>query len=431
MGEVIKIAFQNFKRNRKKTIYVGIAVYISLMMLLMSNAFVNGMQKQITNAYINIQSGDVPVMWKDHYESSALLPGKFVNPNTTKTFEVDEDKDNKEAINVLDEYLEDHEDEVDFVAKIVRRAAKFVVEDESYSALIYGLEEDDREQMEKTKTFVLETGDWPKEDDEMVISRQRADTCDLEIGDEVSIDTFDVKNHKIVKKYKISGIYKNGAEYNNFYMVITPNSARKLLGMDDEMFDLVKVFLKDSDKASDFATDLDKTLLDESEVLRAEDYYDAGLFFTALSPTLKIIYRCFVVLLLLVISMGLRSVIRLNIYSSMKEFGTMRAIGFSKAKCFFIVFFELLLVCLVALGLALCVVLGFVFAFSETGMYIGTNVMTNAFGGEYLYFILRPMDYIFSIIVMIFFVVISTSAPALKMCNTKIADMLNRPKMDI
>lgn len=430
MNEVIKISFKNFLKNRKKTVFICIAVFISLYMLLMSNAFVNGMQKQITNAYINIQSGDVAVMWRDHYDVSTILPGKFVNPNTTKTFDVTEVKDNEEAINILDQYLKENANDIDFYSKIVRRTAKFVTDEESYSVIVYGLEDQDMKQMEKTNTLTLESGEWAVADNEVVISRQRADDCQLKIGDEIQIRGNDVNNKEVLKSYKISGIYTNGAEYNNFYAVMSPKSARTLFDMDDDMFDMVKVFLKNSDQAESFANKLDDKLLDASEVLRAQDYYNAGLFFTALSPTLKIIYQCFVVVLLLIISVGLRAVIRLNIHSSMKEFGTMRAVGFSKIKCFGIIFFELLFASVVSLALALMSVMTFVIGFGERGLYIGTNMMTNAFGGEYLYFILKPTDYVFAVVVMLVFVLISTIPPTVKMVNTKITDLLNKPRLD-
>jgi ABC-type lipoprotein release transport system permease subunit len=426
MVNILKIGFRNMIKNRKKSIFVCIAVFLSLYLLLISNAFVNGMRMQITNAYINIQSGDVAVMWKNHYNVSTLLPGKFVNPNTTKSFNVEDEEKNLEAIKVLDKYLEDNSDSVDFYSKIIRRTANFVVNDKSYSVLIYGLEQQDIDNMEKTKTFSIESGKWPIEENEVVISRQRADTCNLKIGDTVKLSGYTVHNKEVTKEYKITGIYTNGAEYNNFYAITTPSSARSFYDIKDNMFDMVKIYLKNQEDAENFANKLDGLLMAKSDVLRAQDYYNAGLFFTGLSPLLKEIYKWFVVVLLITISIGLRAVIRTNIFSSMKEFGIMRAIGFSKIKCFFIVFFELFLISLISLILSLGSVMTFVVLFAEKGLHIGTNYMTNAFGGEYLYFILKPTDYIFAFLVLLIFVLISTIPPVAKLCNGKITDLLNK-----
>lgn len=426
MLEIMKIAWKNAQKNKRKSIFVFIAVLFSILILLISSALTNGMVKTINYNYLQVQSGHIVAMWKAHYNLSPFLPGKFLNPNTSKSFNYEEDEKNIAAAKILDDFLEKNSDKVDFAAKIIRRSVSYSVGSNSYATILYGVTKEDADNLNKSKAVNLVDGKWPAKLGEIMISEDRLQKGNLKLGDSIKIESFDISNKPVSQSYTIVGVYGDGAEYNGYFGFMTDQSAKKLFNMRDDMYDMVKIYLKDINDSKELSKELDKALLVKSDVLRAQDWYDAGLFFTSLSPTCKIIYQWFVVILLLIISVGLKAIIRLNIVSSMKEFGIMRAIGFSKRKCFGIVFLELFYICCTAAVVAIGVALVIVNVVASNGIYIGPSVMTNAFGGEYLYLILNASDYLFASVVIIVFSILCTLGPALKLCRQKIISLLRK-----
>ena len=76
--------------------------------------------------------------------------------------------------------------------------------------------------------------------------------------------------------------------------------------------------------------------MEGSGLLRAESISRSGQFYLVIAGYLKSLFTLFVVFILLVIAVGIRSVVRMNLAARMKEFGTMRAIGFN-VSCLFVV----------------------------------------------------------------------------------------------
>mgnify|MGYP003936391807 FL=1 len=127
------------------------------------------------------------------------------------------------------------------------------------------------------------------------------------------------------------------------------------------------------------------------------------------------------------IGIGMQSTLRLNLFQRMKEFGTLRAIGYSRFKCFQIVFLEVAILSFVFWLIAFGVASVIVACININGIYVGSGAISYTLGGEYVFAEIHLLDVIKSFAVIIGFSLLSTLAPAIRISCQRITDtLLNR-----
>ncbi len=431
----LKIAFRNIVADRKRALLIGTAIFISLLILFLTNSSMNGIEKQVLRSYINLQSGDVAVMWKDLYNVSGMDAGKFLGDSAT--FDIKKDSTNKKAIERLKLFLDENKSEVKAYYPTIRRNATVQTASSSgkkkeSTILVYSLKSDSKEQLLSTSTLKMSVGELlSSKASSICISKEVADENNLKIGDKVEINATKISNEMNTMSFVVRGIYDNAAGYDNLYGFIEENKARELFGIDQDYFDIVRIYLKNDGNITGFSDKLDKYLLGNSDVLRAQSFSQASAFYTSTSKNIKIFFEIFNIFLLIMIGIGLRSTLRIKIFERMREFGTLRAVGYSRFKCFSIIFLEVLLLSLIALMGAVAFAAIFVSIFGRVGIYVGSGGVTYALGGESFYPELGINDIIFAFLVISMFSLVSTFGPGLKLCYQKITDILMKRQKKI
>jgi ABC-type lipoprotein release transport system permease subunit len=224
--------------------------------------------------------------------------------------------------------------------------------------------------------------------------------------------------------FVIKGIWENGAPWDNNGLYISEQYARELLDFDPEYFDIAGIHLNNPDESIVFAEKLDKYLTDESSVLRSEHAAQASAFYSNQAGIQKNFFTFFVIFLLFVIALGIRATVRMNLFERMKEFGTIRAIGFNRFQCLLIIFLEIFFLSLIALGLALLSSIIVILVFNQTGIYIGNGPMSYSIGGDRFYLVIKFGDIIFAVMAMIVLSLLAPFKPGLKLCYQNISDIL-------
>lgn len=425
MGIITKIALRNIVLNKKRSALIGLAIFISSFLLLFSNAALNGVSKQVMKGYLNIQSGHVIVLWENFKKVNTSEPGRFVNSNETISFEKSKDSENKSSIDKMNAFFKDNSGEIDEYFKTVRRSAQFFTKDSEDTFVTYGLTDDSKKHILDSKAITMESGELLSDKDNAIcISKEKADKFKLKVGDEISVEVSTVDSKRKAEKFVISGIYANGAQYDNWYGFMSDKAARNLYDMDSEYFDVCMVYLKDINNSNDFAGRLDTVLMEGSTVLRAESYSQATQFYTVMPKLLKSLYTVFIVFLLIIIAAGLRSTIKMNLFERMKEFGSIRAIGYSREQTFAIIFFEIFFLSILSLLLAFVISIVPIMLLSSKGVYVGPGNLSNALGGETFYPAFNAADTIVAFLIITFFSLLSTLSPGIKLCYQKIADIM-------
>jgi putative ABC transport system permease protein len=421
MKKLAKIAFRNIIKNRKRSLFIGLAIFISCFILLLSDAFGNGTAAAIINEYYYQQAGDVILLWENALEIEKDSPSRIY----LSQFESEKVKENKRALAGLSVFLRQHGSEIKNNFQVVRRAAVVVMAEDMIDVNVYGLSRDEWLFLEPKKTVTLEEGTFEAEpDSSVIVSRLIADAGNLKVGDWITLEVTTAYGVKNSLDYKITGIYKNGVPWNNDYIYMSAPDARVLYDFDPEDFDSMRIYLKDPDTQGTFTRELNAALGRETKVLQALEGPEASSFFTRQAEFFKNIFTFFVIFLITIIGFGIRATVRMNLFERMSEFGTLRAIGYNRIQILFIIFCEIFLLALFALLCALVSSTVIVLIAGRTGIHVGSEAASYLFGGDYLYPIFKLKDVLFAFAVILVLSLMAPFKPAMKLSWQKISDIL-------
>lgn len=421
MFVLAKIAFRNILKNRKRAFLIGIPIFISCTLYLVASSTVNAAEAQILKGYVNYQAGHVVVFWQSVKDISPDDPSRLWN----SWFDMKRDTDNRASLSALDAFLEENRDAVAFSFSSMMRWALVWNGDRNFRGEVYGLRPENLDFLLQTNTLKLEEGVLDADDRSGVcISRLRADEWGLSVGDEVALDVTTASGAKNRIDYRVAGIYANGAPWEGYFVFMSEEEAEALFDVDAGYFDTMRVFLRDPDQAGDFARRLDDALLARSDVLRAESYREASVLFFTLGSFQRVFAAVFTVFFLAVIGMGIRSTMRMSLFERMREFGTLRAVGYSRPRVFLIIFFEVFFLAFFWLSAAVLAGIAFAAVFGSVGMHIGTGPLSYNFGGEYVYPFLLPGDILVGACGVLALSLLSILKPGLQLCFQRISEIL-------
>lgn len=425
----IKIAVNYMKADKKKAMLTGFAIFFSALFLFVTSFTMNGIEKQVTNGYKNLQSGDIIAMWNSLDEVDPMDSAKFLgNP---ETFDMKDDSDNLAAIDALNKFNEEHSSKLKAVYPIIRRYLYYSVEKDSNKVqnsrlLCYSLSKEHAQHILDTGALEMEKGSMFSGDGKACISRETADGFGLEIGDTLELTAYTVDGGSNNQTIQIGGIYANAAGYDNLYIFMTESDARSLFKFHDDYFDVAMMYLKNEREIDEYAKELNDTLDKVNGNLRARSFEEASTFFTSTSKNLKLIFQVFTCVLLILIGFGLYTSIKMKIQDRIRIFGTLRAIGYSRLQCFMILFNEVALLTVIASVLALIVSIIFVVAFQRNGIYVGSGGITYALGGERFYPKFKLYDVVVSSLIMFAFSLAASAKPSCELVCQNIADLLSK-----
>jgi putative ABC transport system permease protein len=431
MGIIFKIALRNVVANRRRSFLIGFVIFLASFLLIMANALSNGVDTQVGKSYFNIQAADAIAIWEnakriDTHDASRLM---FMQPNS---FDMGKDAQNQKAIAAMNSFIEAHKGEIDSYYPLVRRNAELVANDQTDAQFsVYGLTPENKDYLLKTNTVSMVEGDlMPTAKNGLVISKEKAEEFELHVGDKVRIDALTPSGDKNSLEFVVEGIYANGAGWDNWYGFMQESTSRELFQYKAGYFDIGKFYLKDKGQAADFTKQLNDALAGTGTVLNAETGQEASALFATMGMTLKALFITFILFLLIVIAIGLRSSIRMNLFERMREFGTLRAIGYSRRQSFAIIFNEAFLLAVISMAVAFVPSVILVAIFGKVGVYVGPGPLSY-FGGEYLYPSIRFSDVFLALFAMLFFALVSTFKPGMQLLYQTITDTMARRQVKV
>ena len=426
MGIIAKIAFRNILKDKRRSIVLGFVIFISFYVLMNSNAFMNGVERQVLKGYKNLQTADVVVIWENHKKIKPTDPERFVSITKTVSFDVAKNAENKKALDRLAVFLKANRSCIQYFFPTIRRPVQVFANEKIDTLILYSLSSDNSRLIRDTRTLDLIKGELLSNHPYGIcISKEKAEKFGLDIGAIMTVETVTSYGTRNSLDFIVQGIYANRAGYDNYYGFISESAACEVFDFDPEYFDIGRIFLTDDAHAGKVSEELDAFLGGETAVLRAESYQEASTFYTRNPKSNKAFFTMFLIFLILTIGLGIHASIRMNLFKRMKEFGTIRAIGYSRVQCYALVFYEILFLSLLSFAAALVITGVMVAILNHTGIYLGSGPQTYAFGSEYVYPEMKWIDILFAFIVVILLSLLSTVKSGLSLAFQKITDTLS------
>lgn len=421
MVVLLKIAFRNILKNKKRALHIGLTLALSSTLLLFSFSIGNGIERQVIDKYRDFQSGDVTVLWSNVKKIDPSDPSRLF----FSAFDMKNDNINREAIKRLDEFLGQNAGEIAYSFKSVR--GNGTLDTGSYAAfsMIFGLSQDEMGYLTDKRVFQLVDGVSPYSGEYGIsISDDAAKKYDISLGDWVTLDCTTARSFINTQEYRVTGFYRSSSDYDSIYIYMNRDDALELLDQDPEYFQAARLFLRNPADSVGFAERLDRRLTGAADVLRAEPMETSAGFYTMIAGFLKSLFTAFVMFIMLIIAVGIRSVVRMDLFERLKEFGTLRAMGFNRLQNLLIIFFEILMLSLVCFSTAFAANLGLVALLEKPGIYVGRGAVAYALGGEAIHPLFIPKDTLPAMMILLFFSIFAPLKPGLRLCRQQITDLL-------
>ncbi|HBS93364.1 MAG TPA: hypothetical protein DG577_10415 [Firmicutes bacterium] len=421
---ILKIAFRNLVQNKWRSLLIGCALFTSSFLLLISNAAMNGVENQVISSYVHYQTGHVAVMWSGMKDISPSDASRFLHKLVS--YNPDLVRENLEAVAKLEEFIEDNSDKVQKGFPSIMRRGRYSVGEANDQFVVFGLTSEHAAFLQQEKILKILEGYLPDAAASGIcISQFLAQDLNLTKGDTIKLRAITNAKELREREFVITGIYANGAGYDNFFAFMSDEDARELTGVPQPLFDIYRIYLNDSKQAGELAEELDSSLAG-NPVLYAESFMDASTFYTNNSKYMRIMFNIFIFFILAVIAFGLVATIRMHLYERIREFGTLRAIGYSRGQNYGIIFTEMFLLAAMALAAALVLAGVLTAILGSTGIYVGTGAISYGLGGEKFWPQMRIQDILMAGASVAFFALLATLSPGLSICYQEITDMMQK-----
>jgi len=416
------IAWRNVIKNKKRSILFGFAIFFSCFLLLFSHAVFNGSGDKLKADTRETFKGHVGVYWTSIDEYEKADPARLFS----SIVDVDKDKENRQSLLALENYLKEKKDNIDVVEPYILRGVTVYAGKEIINTHIYSTTDKAFKRLKKQKIYQPYQKENPLElnSTSVLISREFASTLGVEPGDYITIKAQTLYGSQNALQMKIQALYRNKAPWINNFIYASDSLARELLDYDADFFSVKKIYLKPGVDKNKFAIDLQNTLTQNGGTLTAEKASDIGQFFNKLSESQKNMFTIITIVIFIVIGLGMRSTMRMVLFQRMREFGTLRAIGFSRSHCLLMVVFEVFIIALLALTASVILVGIIVMLLNFTGVYVPPGPLQYMLGGDHFYLKLKVSDILLTVGLIAALTFFSTFKPAGILLYNRVTDIL-------
>lgn len=304
---LIKMAWRNILRNKRRTIVSALALSMGLAAMIFLDAFMNGMLINMVNSGTSTFPGEAQIHRKGFKET--LEVEKFIN-------------NSKNTVSDLKE-----EESIKNISPRVRAFGMISSAADMHSVVINGVYPNKEKKLSKINNAVIE-GDFLKKDDErsIIIGSKTADILDVGLEERIVVTVAQVGTGEMSQEmFRVKGIFKTGIRKLDSNVVLIPmKRAQSMIALENSYHEIAVSF-------KDFDTSWD----DENPLW--EKYSKNGNLFRnwkKLMPELEAMlemsaYMKYVVgiILFLLVAGVIINTMFMTIYERIFEFGVIKAIG--------------------------------------------------------------------------------------------------------
>ncbi len=440
-GNIIKIAFRNITRQKKRSILLGSAVAFGVLIIILLNGFTIGLKETMKENFTSLMGGHVYVNGKE-----VLPSGKIVHKIG-----------DREVLNKALSSISSDIKEVHIRAQSGR--SEIIFGSKSTSLLVYGVSWNDEKLLKKTLTVIDGSFKALSDPKAIVIPKTIADKLQVRAGDTVLVRLDTVTGQRNVGDFTVGAVTSDPGGFS----IISTGYANitylgELLGLKPGEYQYMNLYLKDISRMDAVATTLrdtlKKTALVEEETPedtnsntheRSMGFIMGGSTKTqkpwkgtkfsvttlndVMAPVLQMIRilnmvsLTLFIILLTITMVGLLNTFRMVLIERTREIGTIRAIGMQRKDVRNIFFFEALFLSLTG------AVAGLVLALA--GMAVGGAITFSSNSNMGIFLLNRHIQFIASVPgilgvigILLLMTLVSVYLPARKAARLKVADAL-------
>jgi len=307
---LFKIAARNVLRNKRRSAITFIGIGMGLMMIIIFQGMIGGMDKQITDNFIRAQAGHIRVYAPGYKEEARLFP--------------------------LDRAIEEPRELIPLiravpgvvgVAERIRFGAMVSTGKKSLSALGLAIEPEEERRAGIIAESIVQGSYLTEEPGYVLIGNQLAEDLHLQVGSILYLVATTAQGAMNAIDAEIKGIFHTGySQYDSMAVVLPLQDAQRLLGMKEAVTELA-VTLADIDLTDRAAALLEERLGGEAEV---ETWKESGAAIWQLLLLRRQILGIISFIVIAIASLGIVNTMLMSVFERVREIGTMMALGVTR-----------------------------------------------------------------------------------------------------
>jgi len=341
---LIKIAYRNIWRNKRRTLFCFSAVGIAVLFIVVYSSMIEGMIKSINDTVQIYELGHIKAVSSQYEAEIEFMPVQYPLADGKSWKEIARDIYKIPGVNAV-------------LPRITTMAT--LQESTIKHAVLWGLDIEKETAVNNfnmtNRTDGLQEGRWPLDANECVIGSVFAQKAGLSIGDRVPLKTISSNFSERFWSPVITGIFHfDYIKIDEQYIIVDIERLQRLLVLDEATQSLV-IFTDDEKQSRNIAAAVKNLLGEDSVVTDWRDNYWVAIMEVA-SFAYVIVFLVFII----VASFLIINTVVMIIHERIKEIGMMGCLGMTRGEIVKVFFFESIF--MAAIGALAGAVIGGIFA---------------------------------------------------------------------
>ncbi len=321
---LIKMAFRNIRRNKRRSLLALVSVSLSLFMIIFLQGYISGMKRSVIYNSTKNESGHIQLVTKDYLENKRFKPVIYNIENPAE----------------LITYLKDDpviQKEIELITERIFFGVLLQYEGNNKAVIAFG---GDNEQEKKLLmldrsvvqgVYLNESGSLGHKEREILIGQKVAETLKLKVGDtfKVLVSGSDYSLH--IPTLKVAGIFKtrlNSLDDTTFQVSL--KDAQEILNTGGGSQQIL-IMLKDYQKAEEITQMIQRKLDADARFasIQALSWKQSGGF-AQMMESMEQIYGLIYFIIALLGSFIITNVMMMVVLERRKEIGIIKSMGFSR-----------------------------------------------------------------------------------------------------
>jgi ABC-type lipoprotein release transport system permease subunit len=392
MRQLIKIAYRDLLRNRRRSLLTLVAIGVGVSLLVFMSGFIQGAITDSIENNIRLQTGHLKIRAESYDEDKVSLAWEDL-------------LDNPEGLAAQVRAL----DGVESASPVLWASGIVSTPEESVGVRVFGI--DPLSDVHARIREGLAAGEYLQPDDRsgVLLGQRLAESLGVAVGDQISLLVNTADEAPDEATFTIRGLYATGVPVYDDTTIFLPLSKAQAFTHTEGRASMILVLLKDRELADGLAAALGApgyTVLTWSEMNQ--------VILQAIQAGMGMLYIMYLVVLM-VVAVVIANTLLMSVFERIREMGILSALGMKGREILFMFLVEAGL--LGAVGVILGVILGSlgVFYLSKVGLHVGdmaTMTTVSAAYSDTMYARFAPAETVAVAIAAMIIILLASLYPA-------------------
>lgn len=375
MNKILKLAFRNLTRQKRRNAILAIAIAFGFFVVTTIDGLTSGMVDNLEEMIIQMAGGTVLVAGFE--KQPAVNEGeksKYSNIIRDRTF--------------VRNLVEQSDIRYKYLSCFTQSTGQFMFNGKKAISNVYGRDFSEEEFLNSFR-FLQGGKELLNREDAVIISDTMADSLDLQVGDQIVYTCSTVYGQNNVADFTVAGIIKSNSFINGLQTYVHIETLNKIVDIPEGGYSYLSIYLKNKNEQHKAALKIEKMIIENGALcttheeaykispkntdrgidkqITSEDYIWEGTKYAvetvddaipALKSVMRIVHTVTTIILiviLLIVMIGVSNTYRMVLYERIREIGTMRALGMNGKDTGKVFTFEATILCLLGAVLGLII----------------------------------------------------------------------------